>query len=241
MVDPQTQANKFVKNMGRVNNPESGAKVFKLSESNLLRNLEMAIQFGEWVLLENIGEELDPALEPILLKQVDKQGSLRLGEKQIPYNQAFRFFMTTTLPNPHYSPETSVKVTILNFAITPKGLEEQMLNLFVSLEMPDLQKKKDQIVQDNARSSKLLLDIENKILAELTKNSDIGQILEDDSLINILDESKKTSDEITQRMKESEVTEKEIDITRETFRPVAYRASLLFFCIVDLAVIDPMY
>jgi hypothetical protein len=49
-----------------------------------------------------------------------------------------------------------------------------MLNLFVSLEMPDLQKKKDQIVQDNARSSKLLLDIENKILAELTKNSDIG-------------------------------------------------------------------
>ncbi len=43
MIDPQTQANKFVKNMGRVNNPEGGAKIFKLSESNLLRNLEMAI------------------------------------------------------------------------------------------------------------------------------------------------------------------------------------------------------
>jgi dynein heavy chain len=35
--------------------------------------------------------------------------------------------MTTTLPNPHYSPETSVKVTIINFAITALGLEEQML------------------------------------------------------------------------------------------------------------------
>jgi len=32
--------------------------------------------------------------------------------------------MTTTLPNPHYSPETSVKVTILNFSITPIGLED---------------------------------------------------------------------------------------------------------------------
>jgi len=32
--------------------------------------------------------------------------------------------MTTTIPNPHYSPETSVKVAILNFAITPFGLEE---------------------------------------------------------------------------------------------------------------------
>jgi dynein heavy chain, axonemal len=42
-------------------------------------------------------------------------------------------------------------------------------------------------------------------------------------------------------MKESEITEKEIDSTRESFRPVAYRASLLFFCIFDLALIDPMY
>ena len=86
MIDPQTQANKFVKNMGRVNNAESGAKVFKLSESNLLRNLEMAIQFGEWVLLENIGEELDPALEPILLQQKIRMGSsyvIKIGDKQV--------------------------------------------------------------------------------------------------------------------------------------------------------------
>jgi len=50
--------------------------------------------------------------------------------------------MTTTLPNPHYSPETSVKVTILNFAITPFGLEEQMLNQFVGQEMPELQEER---------------------------------------------------------------------------------------------------
>ena len=69
-----------------------------------------------------------------------------MGEKLISYDNNFWFFMTTTLPNPHYSPETSVKVTLLNFAITPAGLEDQMLNLFILLEMPDLQKKKDNIV-----------------------------------------------------------------------------------------------
>jgi dynein heavy chain len=42
-------------------------------------------------------------------------------------------------------------------------------------------------------------------------------------------------------MKESEITEKEIDTTRESFRPVAYRAAVLFFGIIDLAIIDPMY
>jgi dynein heavy chain len=99
-----------------------------MSDPSILKFLELGIQFGKWVLIENVGEEMDPALEPILLKQVDKSGSLKLGDKSIPYNNAFRFFMTTTIPNPHYSPETSVKVTILNFAITPFGLEEQMLN-----------------------------------------------------------------------------------------------------------------
>ena len=242
MIDPQTQANKFIKNMGK--DIETGLDVFKLSESNLLRNMELAIQFGKWVLLENIGEELDPALEPILLQQKVRSGSgftLRMGEKIIPYNESFRFFLTTTLPNPHYSPETSVKVTILNFAITPQGLEEQMLNLLVQLELPELQEKKNQIVEDNARSAKELRDIEDRILHGLTKNENIAQILEDDDLINILADSKKTSEQISIRMKESEITEREIDTTRESFRPVAYRASLLFFCIVDLAIIDPMY
>jgi len=45
--------------------------------------------------------------------------SISIGDKNIPYNEKFKFFMTTTLPNPHYSPETSVKVTLINFAITP--------------------------------------------------------------------------------------------------------------------------
>ena len=96
--------------------------------------------------MENVSENLDPALEPILLMQLTKQGSgftLKVGDKILPYNPTFRFFMTTTLPNPHYTPETSVKVTILNFAITQAGLEEQMLNLLITLEMPELQDKKN--------------------------------------------------------------------------------------------------
>ena len=42
-------------------------------------------------------------------------------------------------------------------------------------------------------------------------------------------------------MKEAEETEKEIDAQRNNYRPVAFRASTLFFCIVDLATVDPMY
>jgi len=230
MIDPQTQAKKFIKNLGKDREPPLEA--FKSSEANIIRGLELAIQFGRWILLENVGEELDPALEPILLQQKIKTGSnytIKIGEKTIAYNEDFKFYMTSTLPNPHYSPETTVKVTIINFAITPKGLEEQMLNQLIQLEMPELQEKKNQIVEDNAKALKDLRDIEDKILYGLTKNEQISQILEDDELIITLEASKKTSAEINQRMKESEITEKEIDEKREGFRLVSYRASLLFF------------
>jgi dynein heavy chain len=44
----------------------------KVSDPNLMRTLELAIQFGKWVLLENMGVNIDPSLEPILLQQVIK-------------------------------------------------------------------------------------------------------------------------------------------------------------------------
>lgn len=225
MIDPQTQANKFIKKMGSQTEGVN-LDVFKLSEQNLIRSLELAIQFGKWVLLENIGEYIDPALEPILLQQKVKQGqnwTIKVGERSIPYNDNFKFFLTTTLPNPHYSPETSVKVTILNFSITPVGLEEQMLNLMVLLEMPELQEKKNQIVEDNAKSAAILYKIEDDLLAALSGNT-VDELLSTDDLINTLADSQKTSGEIAVRQAESKVTEKEIDVKREGFRAVAFRA-----------------
>lgn len=44
--------------------------VIKLSDRDFLRSLENAIRFGKPCLLENVGEELDPALDPVLLRQV---------------------------------------------------------------------------------------------------------------------------------------------------------------------------
>ena len=60
MIDPQGQANKWIRNLEKHNH----LKVIKQSESNYLRTLESAIQFGQPVLLENVGESLDASLEP---------------------------------------------------------------------------------------------------------------------------------------------------------------------------------
>ena len=59
---------------------------------------------------------------------------IRLGDNVIEYSQDFRFYITTKLRNPHYLPELSTKVSLLNFMITPEGLEDQLLGIVVAKE-----------------------------------------------------------------------------------------------------------
>ncbi|KAK3267509.1 hypothetical protein CYMTET_23939 [Cymbomonas tetramitiformis] len=239
MIDPQGQANKWVKNMERSNN----LQVVKLSESGEhLRTLENAIQFGLPVLLENVGEELDPSLEPLLLKQVFKSGGvncIRLGDATIEYSSDFRFYITTKLRNPHYLPETSVKVTLLNFMITPEGLSDQLLGVVVAKERPDLEEQKNQLVVEGAENKRKLKEIEDKIL-EVLSNSE-GNILEDETAISIITEAKVLGNDIAQKQVLAEKTEKEIDDARRNYKPCGEYTAVLFFCISDLCNIEPMY
>ena len=85
MIDPQGQANRWIKNMYKEAN---NLQTIKLTDANFLRTLENAIRFGSPVLCENVQEELDPSLEPVLLKQIFKRGGqwlLHLGDSDIPY------------------------------------------------------------------------------------------------------------------------------------------------------------
>lgn len=162
-------------------------QVIKLSEKDFLRTLENGIRYGAPVLLENVGEELDPSLEPVLLKQVFKRGGqflLRLGDSDVPYSDEFRFFITTKLANPHYMPEVCIKVTVINFTVTMTGLEDQLLVDVIKNERPDLEEKRDALVVSIAADQKALKDIENKILQMLASAS--GNLLDDEELIETL-------------------------------------------------------
>ena len=238
MIDPQGQANKWIRNM----ESEQGLLVIKLTQSDYLRTLENAIQFGKPVLCENVQEALDPALEPLLVKQTFKQGGvecIRLGDATIEYSADFKFYVTTKLRNPHYLPELQVKVTLLNFMITPDGLEDQLLGIVVAKERPDLEEEKNRLVQESAANKKRLKEVEDQILEVLSSSG--GSILEDASAIETLDGAKKLSNDIDAKQKIAEETEKAIDEARQAYKPVSYRSSVLFFCIASLAAVDPMY
>jgi len=238
MIDPQGQANKWIRNMEKANN----LQVIKLTDGNYLRSLENSIQFGTPVLLENVGEELDPSLEPLLQKQLFKQGGvncIRLGDSTVEYSEHFRFYITTKLRNPHYLPEVSVKVTLLNFMITPEGLQDQLLGIVVTQERPDLEEQRNVLIIESAENKRQLKEIEDRILHIMSSSS--GNILEDETAIQTLKDSKTLSDEITKKQAIAEETEVNINNVRQSYSPIAYSSQILFFCIADLANIEPVY
>ena len=74
------------------------------------------------------------------------------------FQASFRFFITTKLSNPHYLPEVSTKVTLVNFMITPEGLKDQLLGIVVAQERADLEERMTQLTVESAENSRKLKD-----------------------------------------------------------------------------------
>jgi len=238
MIDPQQQANKWLRKKEEANN----LQITTMRDANLLRTLENCIRVGRPLLIEDLGEHMEPALEPVLQKATFKNGTrllIRLGDSDIDYDLNFKLYMTSKLPNPHYLPEVCIKVTLINFTVTFDGLESQLLGDVVAIERPDIEEKKVQLLLQMASDKRLLSDLEAKILKMLSESE--GNILDDEVLINTLAESKVTATAIQDRVAEAEVTEQEINEARGRYLSIATRGSIIYFVIADLAGIDPMY
>jgi dynein heavy chain len=208
----------------------------------MLKTLEHAVKNGLPLLIEDIGETVDASIDPILLKQVYVKGDtkyVRLGDSEIEYHDKFRLYLTTKIANPTYLPETQIKVTMLNFFVTRSGLEDQLLASLIMKEAFEVEEKRNKSIAAMAKDRKSLNDIEDRILLLLSESQ--GNILDDSVLIDTLEESKFTSTLIQGRMQDNVITQEIVAATREKYRSVAQRGSILYFCVADLALIDTMY
>ena len=114
--------------------------VLRLGQKGYLDTLERSLANGETVLVENLGEEIEAVLDPVLGRNTIKKGTaIKLGDKEIEYNSNFRLILHTKLANPHYKPEIQAQATLINFTVTRDGLEDQLLADVVSAERPDLE------------------------------------------------------------------------------------------------------
>ena len=68
-----------------------------------------------------------------------------------------------------------------------------------------------------------------------------GNLLDDTELIDVLAEIKAKSKEVGEKLKEAREKTIEIGEKRESFRPVAARGAVLYFCVVEMTLVNWMY
>lgn len=187
MIDPQQQANTWIKNTERDHDREK-LQIIDPQTENYITLLERAISWGQVVILQNLDEEIDPSLEPILNKSLKKvTGGILLclgADKEIKYNPDFRFYMTTKLANPKYKAEVSTRVTLVNFAVKEEGLQDQLISVVIQKMEANLEKQKNDLVRKKADNESKLKDLDDKILRMLQETK--GQLIDDLDLIKAL-------------------------------------------------------
>jgi len=238
IIDPQLQGIVWIKNK----EADNGLQITRMGHGKMLNTFEVCLDQGKSVLIENMGEGVDAVLQPVVSRNTIKRGNKRvvkLGDKEIVLKDSFKLFMQTKLSNPHYPPEIQAETTVINFTVTEDGLEDQLLFLVVRLERPDLARKKSElIIQQN--EFKVTLAALEALLLEKLANAE-GDILDDTELILSLEEAKKTSDEVKEKVVYAQETEAKINETSEYYRPTGSRGSLLFFLLCDLCKMHTFY
>uniref|UniRef100_H2ZL82 Uncharacterized protein n=1 Tax=Ciona savignyi TaxID=51511 RepID=H2ZL82_CIOSA len=237
-IDPQEQALSWIRKKEEKNN----LKESSFNSPDFLKQLELAIKYGFPFLFKDVDEYIDPVIDNVLEKDV-KGGQGRefvvLGDKEVDYDSNFKLYLTSKLSNPRYSPAVFGKAMIINYTVTLKGLEDQLLSVIVKFERKELEEQRERLIQETSENKKLLKDLEDSLLRELATSK--GNMLDNTELIETLDETKSKATEVTEKLAMAAKTSADIDKLRDGYRPAARRGAILFFVLSEMAVINNMY
>lgn len=133
IIDPSGQATLYILNK------YSQQKIVQTSflDVTFLKTLASSIRFGSPLLVQDV-ESIDPILNPVLNKELQKTGGrtlIRLGTEDIDFSPKFMIFLTTRNPFAVFAPDLCSRVTIVNFTVTPASLESQALSAILKVSL----------------------------------------------------------------------------------------------------------
>lgn len=238
LIDPQSQGKTWIKAKEKLNN----LIVTSLNHKYFRNHIEDAVSLGYPIIIEDIQEELDPVLDNVLEKNYIKSGTtykVKVGDKEVDVSDAFRIYITTKLANPLYTPEVFARTSIIDFTVTMKGLEDQLLGRVILTEKKELESERTNLIREATANRRKMAELEENLLFKLTTVE--GSLLDDPTVIDVLNVTRYTASDIREKLTIAKETEIKINAAREEFRPVATRGSVLYFLVVSMSMVNSMY
>ncbi|XP_057295129.1 dynein axonemal heavy chain 10-like [Hydractinia symbiolongicarpus] len=237
-IDPQQQALNWIRKREEKNN----LKILTFNDPDFLKQLELAIKYGFPVLFKDVDEYIDPVIDNVLEKNIKGdagQQSVLLGDKEVDYDPSFRLYLNTKLANPKFTPSHFGKCMVVNYTVTLKGLEDQLLSVIVGFERKELEEQRERLIQETSENKRLLKDLEDTLLRELATST--GNMLDNAELVQTLEDTKTKATDVAEKLKLGAKTAIDIDKLRDGYRPAAKLGAVLFFVLAEMSSINSMY
>ena len=239
IIDPVSKATEWFKKT--VSQKTSQFEVISLHDEKILTNIELAIRFGKTLLITDI-DKIESFLVPLIRGDKFKRGPtnvLKLGEKVIEIHDKFKLYITTRDSSLEISNNVLCSMSVVNFTVTRSGLESILLGLTIDIEQPELEKQKNQLLEEQDKIKLELSEVEKKLLEELIHLE--GNLLENQKLIVSLEQSKAKSMKSEEILNKSLEQSKEIEHKRDIYKELSKKATTIYILLQDLFKINPMY
>ena len=237
IIDPSGNARNYLKSLYK----SQRLTVCSFLDSSFTKVLESAVRFGNTLLVEDV-EFFNPILNPVLNRDLILSGGrtlIMVGNQTVDFSPSFNVILLSKSANLNLSSDLASKMTIINFTVTRGSLQNRLLHETLVSERPEIDRKRSDFIKLQGEYQVKLRNLEKMLLSSL--NECEGNILENDSVIQTLEDVKREVAVVTQKSLETNDFMEEVKAVIALYEPLANKASDTFFLLNNLHRLNHFY
>ncbi|GKY90587.1 hypothetical protein MPSEU_000032400 [Mayamaea pseudoterrestris] len=237
VIDPSGQAISFLLQKHKSEKIQTTSFLDKA----FMKTLAGAVRFGTTLLVENV-EKIDPILNPILNKELQRTGGrtlVRIGTDEVDYSPMFKIILCTKNPAIRLTPDICSRVTLVNFTVTPDSLQSQSLSQLVRSMKPELEKQREDLLKLQGEQNVKLRELEDKMLAMISACE--GSILDDNRVVEGMEFLMREGHHVEEQISKSEEVMAQVHEAVARFEPFSVICRKLFLLLESFRSLSFLY